>query len=99
MRFLPEFREDREAAFMAHARACRPVAEALPGTRPVGKMFGVLKFERFFRESAGPGWALVGTLRTRRPGKASLTSSGRPRRWRRSSPGRSTARMRHATRR
>ncbi len=60
MRFLPEFRRDREAAFMAHARSCRPVAEVLAGARPVGKMFGVLKFECFFRESAGPGWALVG---------------------------------------
>ena len=60
MRFLPEFRRDREAAFMAHARSCRPVAEALGGARPVGKMLGVLKFECFFRESAGPGWALVG---------------------------------------
>ncbi|MBV8998131.1 MAG: FAD-dependent monooxygenase [Solirubrobacterales bacterium] len=60
MRFLREFREDREAAFMAHARACRPVAETLDGAHSVGKMFGVLKFECFFRESAGPGWALVG---------------------------------------
>ena len=60
MRFLPEFRRDREAAFMAHAQSCRPVAEVLAGARPVGKMFGVLKFECFFRESAGPGWALVG---------------------------------------
>jgi len=60
MRFLTEFREDREAAFMAHARACPPVAEALDGAHGVGKMFGVLKFECFFRESAGRGWALVG---------------------------------------
>ena len=60
LRFLPEFRSDREAAFMAHARSCRPVAEVLAGARPVGKMFGILKFECFFRESAGPGWALVG---------------------------------------
>ncbi|MBV9414641.1 MAG: FAD-dependent monooxygenase [Solirubrobacterales bacterium] len=60
VRFLPEFREDREAAFMAHARACPPVAEMLEGAHSVGKMFGVLKFECFFRESAGPGWALVG---------------------------------------
>jgi 2-polyprenyl-6-methoxyphenol hydroxylase-like FAD-dependent oxidoreductase len=60
MLFLPEFREDREAAFMAHARACAPVAEALARATAVGKMFGVLKFECFFRESAGPGWALVG---------------------------------------
>jgi 2-polyprenyl-6-methoxyphenol hydroxylase-like FAD-dependent oxidoreductase len=58
--FLPEFRSDRQAAFMAHARSCPPVAEALAGARPVGKMFGVLKYECFFRESAGPGWALVG---------------------------------------
>jgi 2-polyprenyl-6-methoxyphenol hydroxylase-like FAD-dependent oxidoreductase len=60
MRFLPEFREDREAAFSAHARACAPVAEALDGAHSVGRMLGVLKFECFFRESAGPGWALVG---------------------------------------
>ena len=60
LKFLPEFRSDREAAFMAHARACQPVDEVLNGARPVGKMFGVLKFECFFRESAGPGWALVG---------------------------------------
>jgi 2-polyprenyl-6-methoxyphenol hydroxylase-like FAD-dependent oxidoreductase len=60
MRFLPEFREDREVALMAHARAARPVAEVLDGAQRAGKMFGVLKFECFFRESAGPGWALVG---------------------------------------
>jgi 2-polyprenyl-6-methoxyphenol hydroxylase-like FAD-dependent oxidoreductase len=60
LRFLREFREDREAAFTAHARACAPVAEALDGAHSIGKMFGVLKFECFFRESAGPGWALVG---------------------------------------
>lgn len=82
MRFLPEFRRDREGAFMAHARSCRPVAETLAGARPEGKMFGVLKFEGFFRESAGPGWALVGdaTSRTLRPGKASQMPSGRRRR-------------------
>jgi 2-polyprenyl-6-methoxyphenol hydroxylase-like FAD-dependent oxidoreductase len=60
MRFLPEFREDREAAFMAHARACVPVAQTLAGAHAVGKLFGMLRFECFFRESAGPGWALVG---------------------------------------
>ncbi len=60
MSFLPEFREDREAAFMAQARSCAPVADALAGASPVGKMVGMLKFECFFRESAGPGWALVG---------------------------------------
>jgi 2-polyprenyl-6-methoxyphenol hydroxylase-like FAD-dependent oxidoreductase len=58
--FLPEFRKDREAALEAHARAAAPVAEALDGARRVGKLFGMLKFECFFREAAGPGWALVG---------------------------------------
>jgi 2-polyprenyl-6-methoxyphenol hydroxylase-like FAD-dependent oxidoreductase len=60
MSFLPEFREDREAAFMAHARACGPVGEALAGAHRTGKMFGMLKYECFFREASGPGWALVG---------------------------------------
>jgi 2-polyprenyl-6-methoxyphenol hydroxylase-like FAD-dependent oxidoreductase len=60
MSFLPEFREDREGAFMAHARAAEPVAEALEGSHREGKLFGMLKFECFFRESTGPGWALVG---------------------------------------
>ena len=60
MRFLPEFRADREAAYMAHMQACEPVADILRDAQRVGKMFGMLKFETFFRESAGPGWALVG---------------------------------------
>ena len=60
MSFLPEFREDREAAFMAHARACSPVGEALTEAHRTGKMFGILKYECFFREASGPGWALVG---------------------------------------
>ncbi len=60
LRFLPEFRADREAAYMAHMRACEPVAEILRDGHRVGKMLGMVKFETFFRESAGPGWALVG---------------------------------------
>jgi 2-polyprenyl-6-methoxyphenol hydroxylase-like FAD-dependent oxidoreductase len=58
--FLPEFKQDREAAFLAHARACRPVAERIEGARRVGKLFGMLTFEGFFREAAGPGWVLAG---------------------------------------
>jgi 2-polyprenyl-6-methoxyphenol hydroxylase-like FAD-dependent oxidoreductase len=59
-RFLPEFRADLERAFIEHARACPPVAERLDGATRVGKLFGILRFESFFRESAGHGWALVG---------------------------------------
>jgi 2-polyprenyl-6-methoxyphenol hydroxylase-like FAD-dependent oxidoreductase len=58
--FIPAFRADRERAFMEHARACAPVAEKLAGATRVGKLFGILRFESYFRESAGPGWALVG---------------------------------------
>jgi 2-polyprenyl-6-methoxyphenol hydroxylase-like FAD-dependent oxidoreductase len=58
--FLPEFRADREKAFMDQARACAPVAETIAGASRVGKLLGIVRFESFFRESAGPGWALIG---------------------------------------
>jgi 2-polyprenyl-6-methoxyphenol hydroxylase-like FAD-dependent oxidoreductase len=58
--FLDEFKRDREAAFMAHARACAPVARVIDGAEREGKLLGVIKFECFLRESAGSGWALVG---------------------------------------
>jgi 2-polyprenyl-6-methoxyphenol hydroxylase-like FAD-dependent oxidoreductase len=60
MSFLPEFRADRDAAFMAHARSSAPVAAALVNAERVGKLFGMLRFECFMREAAGPGWVLVG---------------------------------------
>jgi 2-polyprenyl-6-methoxyphenol hydroxylase-like FAD-dependent oxidoreductase len=60
MSFLPVFRANLEGAFMEHARACRPVADVIAGARRVGKVFGILRIECFFRESAGPGWALAG---------------------------------------
>jgi 2-polyprenyl-6-methoxyphenol hydroxylase-like FAD-dependent oxidoreductase len=59
-RFLPEFQADRDRAFLAHARACAPVAASLAGAQRVGKLLGIVRFESFFRESAGPGWGLVG---------------------------------------
>jgi 2-polyprenyl-6-methoxyphenol hydroxylase-like FAD-dependent oxidoreductase len=57
---LPRFRQDLEGSFMEYARSCRPVAQALNGARRVGKFFGMLRFEGFFREASGPGWVLVG---------------------------------------
>src|SRR3954451_11654749 len=59
-RFLPDFRADLERAFMEHATAAAPVAETIAGAKRVGKLLGIVRFESFFRESAGPGWALVG---------------------------------------
>jgi 2-polyprenyl-6-methoxyphenol hydroxylase-like FAD-dependent oxidoreductase len=58
--FMPDFRADLEGAFMDHARACMPVAEKLDGARRVGKLLGIVRWESFFRESAGRGWVLVG---------------------------------------
>ncbi|HEX3834483.1 MAG TPA: NAD(P)/FAD-dependent oxidoreductase [Solirubrobacteraceae bacterium] len=59
-RFRAAFKADRDAAYMEHVMACEPVAEILRGARRVGKLFGMKRWQGFFRESAGPGWALVG---------------------------------------
>ena len=59
-RLMREFRADLERTFMDEARACAPVADKLTGARRVGKLLGIVRWESFFRESAGPGWALVG---------------------------------------
>jgi 2-polyprenyl-6-methoxyphenol hydroxylase-like FAD-dependent oxidoreductase len=60
LRELPRFRQDLEGSFMEYARSCRPVAEALSGARRVGRFFGMLRWEGFFREASGRGWVLVG---------------------------------------
>ncbi len=57
---LPRFRKDLESSFMEHALSCQPVAAALSGARRVGKFFGMLHWEGFFREATGPGWVLAG---------------------------------------
>jgi flavin-dependent dehydrogenase len=57
---LPRFRRDLEGSFMEHVHSCAPIADALAGARRVGRFFGVLRWEGFFREASGPGWVLVG---------------------------------------
>ena len=57
---LDRLRGDLEASFMDHALSCEPVAKAVAGARPVGKIFGMVRWMGFFREAAGPGWVLVG---------------------------------------
>ncbi len=57
---LPRFREDLEGSFLEYARTCEPVAQAIESARRVGKIFGMLRWEGFFREACGPGWVLVG---------------------------------------
>jgi len=57
---LPRFRQNLEESYLEYARRCEPVAHAISGARRVGKIFGMLHWEGFFREATGPGWVLVG---------------------------------------
>ncbi len=57
---LDGFRADLDAAFLAHARTCEPIAEGLTAARQVGKVLGAVRWEGFFRDAAGPGWVLSG---------------------------------------
>ncbi len=60
LRDLPSFRKDLEGSFMEYARSCQPIAQALSGAQRIGKFFGMLRWEGFFREASGRGWVLVG---------------------------------------
>jgi len=51
---------DLVGSFMEYACSCRPVAQALSSARRTGKLFGMLRWEGFFRDASGPGWVLVG---------------------------------------
>ena len=57
---LPRFRQSLEESYLEYVRRCDPVAQALSGARRVGKLFGMLRWEGFFREATGPGWVLAG---------------------------------------
>jgi pimeloyl-ACP methyl ester carboxylesterase len=57
---LPRFRHGLEGSYLGYVRRCDPVAQALSGARRVGKLFGMLRWEGFFREATGPGWVLAG---------------------------------------
>ncbi len=49
-----------EGSFAEYVHSCEPVAQALRSARRVGKIFGMLRWEGFFREASGPGWVLAG---------------------------------------
>jgi 2-polyprenyl-6-methoxyphenol hydroxylase-like FAD-dependent oxidoreductase len=57
---LPGFRQNLEESYVQYICRCDPVARALSPARRVGKLFGMLRWEGFFREATGPGWVLVG---------------------------------------
>jgi 2-polyprenyl-6-methoxyphenol hydroxylase-like FAD-dependent oxidoreductase len=54
------FRDDVETAFDAHVARCQPVAAVVAGARRAGRPLLATHWTSYFRESAGPGWALVG---------------------------------------
>ncbi|MBO8192241.1 FAD-dependent monooxygenase [Streptomyces oryzae] len=57
---LRAFRAGLPGSLLEYARACEPVAKALAGARLVGEPHGMTHWKGYFREPAGPGWALVG---------------------------------------
>jgi len=55
-----EFRRNLEPMFMDHALSCEPTASVLEGARRATKIYGILRFDGYFRDASGPGWAIVG---------------------------------------
>jgi menaquinone-9 beta-reductase len=55
-----EFRADRDASFDRGLRAWAELGDLVSGSRRVGPMRMITEWHSFFREAAGPGWALVG---------------------------------------
>jgi 2-polyprenyl-6-methoxyphenol hydroxylase-like FAD-dependent oxidoreductase len=55
-----ELRLDADGAFDAHVRRCQPVAAVVAGGRRTGRPVTAFSWAGYLRESAGPGWVLVG---------------------------------------
>lgn len=54
------FKRNTEAGLMEHMRSCEPTREALRNARRATKIFGIVRFDAYFREASGPGWVLAG---------------------------------------
>lgn len=54
------FRADPAGVLAAHVAACPPIAAVVGDAPLVGRPVLATKWTSYFRESAGPGWALVG---------------------------------------
>lgn len=59
-RFASEFGRDPEPAFAAALAAIPEAAALIEGATRDGKLRTVARYDGFMRESAGPGWVLVG---------------------------------------
>ncbi|WP_405824901.1 NAD(P)/FAD-dependent oxidoreductase [Streptomyces sp. NBC_01390] len=54
------FRSNRHDSLMEHVQSCPPVAEVLAEAKVATRIYGISRFEGYFREAAGPGWVLIG---------------------------------------
>jgi 2-polyprenyl-6-methoxyphenol hydroxylase-like FAD-dependent oxidoreductase len=59
---LDSFTADAQRSFDAHLAMCEPLAALVtaPGVRRLGRLHRMTNVDGYLRESAGPGWALVG---------------------------------------
>lgn len=59
---LDSFSANAQSSFDAHVAMCEPLAAlvAAPGVRRIGRLHRMTNVDGYLRESAGPGWALVG---------------------------------------
>ena len=60
MNRLPAWREHLDDAYLADLRAHPVIGPLVDGNRRTSKIIGTVRERYFFRQSAGPGWALVG---------------------------------------
>ncbi|QKV96343.1 NAD(P)/FAD-dependent oxidoreductase [Streptomyces sp. NA02950] len=54
------FRTDLEGSIAAHIAACEPIATALADAKRATRIYGIQRFQGYFREASGPGWVLIG---------------------------------------
>ena len=57
---FPAYRDSDGAGFDRAVATCGPLASRLDGARRIRRPILVARFQGYFRESAGPGWCLVG---------------------------------------
>ena len=57
---LAGFRSDMERRFTDHLAVSEPIAAAVAGASRAGRLHFLSDYPMYFRESAGPGWVLVG---------------------------------------
>lgn len=57
---LPAYREGEGAGFDRMVAACEPLAGLVAGARRIRKPIVVARWQGYYRESAAPGWTLVG---------------------------------------